>query len=541
MNTNDRMMHKPSDEEILAGVRRHLADVEPQVPLPPAWGARVGVKAASGDVVRTSVRSRIGFAGLAPLVLGMVVVVVVVGAGLASRPWGGSVPTPTGGALKITYRLIASGGQQITDADLDTTVQIMQSRLDSVVVGGLVAKVPPDEVTVQFSAADDPAAVEKSVGQTGLLQFALLPSETYGTASAPGSTSLPKSGSKLDSALLATAAFSSGDIDQSTATATADAQTQGVWLVSFTLKSDKVDSFATWTGQHINDYFAIVLDGTVLSVPFVQSAITNGQVEIAANFTADSAKGLAVLVRSGALPWPVEQVEVSGPPGVGVPAATSGLIVSPTVTTPTDIPSSGRTLGNADAPVTVDVWVDYRCIACQVFAEQVLPQLIQQYVRTGKAKIVVHDFIVIDKVAGGTDSTHAAEASICAADQGKFWQYQDWLWANQAADESSGAFSDDRLLGMAYNVGLDTQVFSACLSGGTHLAEVQAETATATAMGLVGVPSIVVNGRILSGGDVASVGAAITSALPSASPSPSASLPPSVPPSVIPSSPTAGN
>src|SRR5450759_2726394 len=107
-----------------------------------------------------------------------------------------------------------------------------------------------------------------------------------------------------------------------------------------------------------------------------------------------------------------------------------------------------RTLGNPSAPVTIDIWVDYQCAPCRELAEKVVPQLIEKYVRPGQAKIVIHDYVVIDANTGGHESAHAATAALCAAGQGKFWAFQDQLWANQGA-EGSGAFSDDRLLGMA--------------------------------------------------------------------------------------------
>jgi protein-disulfide isomerase len=189
------------------------------------------------------------------------------------------------------------------------------------------------------------------------------------------------------------------------------------------------------------------------------------------------------------------------------PSAASG-VVAPTVHTPTDIPSSGRTLGNASAPVTVVVWEDYQCPPCGTWAANVMPQLTDTYVRPGKVKVVVHYLLVIDANVGGTESADSANAAMCAADQGKFWVYQDWLFANQGG-EGSGAFSKVRLMEMGRQAGLDMAKLQPCVGNDTHLAEVQAESDSSDAQALPGVPSVSVNGQLLSSSDFATIAAAI--------------------------------
>lgn len=114
-------------------------------------------------------------------------------------------------------------------------------------------------------------------------------------------------------------------------------------------------------------------------------------------------------------------------------------------------------------------------------------------------------------------------AARCAADRGKFWQYQDWLWANQGS-EGSGAFTDSHLIELANKVGLDTQAFSQCLAGGgTHSAEVQAESSAAASAGITGTPTIKVGGALVQSYDFETVSAAIDAAAASASASAAAS------------------
>jgi protein-disulfide isomerase len=199
-------------------------------------------------------------------------------------------------------------------------------------------------------------------------------------------------------------------------------------------------------------------------------------------------------------------------------------IVAPSALTPTDIPSSGRTLGNANAPVTLDFWGDFQCSACSSFAVGTEQQLIDNYVKQGKLKIVYHDFTVIDSMNGGHDSENAAAAARIAADQGKFWIFSDYLWANQQ-NEQAGEFSRDRLIEVARLAGLDVAKFTTDLDAGKYLAEVRAESAAGQAAGYVGAPTLLVNGKQAGTDgmvpDYATISAAIDRSL--AAPSPSAS------------------
>jgi protein-disulfide isomerase len=193
-------------------------------------------------------------------------------------------------------------------------------------------------------------------------------------------------------------------------------------------------------------------------------------------------------------------------------------IVSASVHVPSDIPSAGRTLGVATAPVTLDLWINFQCSACRSFKEQIQTQLIANYVRQGKLKIVYHDFIVIDAANGGHDSENAAAAARIAADQGKFWAYVDLLWANRQ-NEQLGEFSRDRLIEMARMAGLDVAGFTADLDAGKYLDAVRAESAAGQAAALVAAPTVLVNGKVLANVEYATISAAIDGSLASTSPS----------------------
>jgi protein-disulfide isomerase len=87
----------------------------------------------------------------------------------------------------------------------------------------------------------------------------------------------------------------------------------------------------------------------------------------------------------------------------------------------------------------------------------------------------------------------AAEASLCANDQGKFWPLYDAMFINQKA------LAVDALKAKAAELSLDPAAFTACLDGGTHAATVQADLREGMAAGVAGTPAMFVNGRFISG------------------------------------------
>jgi protein-disulfide isomerase len=530
MNTKMTNPVEPTDEEILAAVRRRMSGVEGLVPLPPAWDS---AEPKISRAVRFSVSPRVGFAGLAPLVLVAILVVVAVGGGFGSKSGlqgggDGASHAPAGGGLTLVYRLVAGPGRQVADADLDTTVRITLNRLQSMgVASSAVQKLPPDEIEINVPGSPDPMQIEALVSASGKLEFVPLPAETYGKLDVSvgqpvaGIKSLPNPGDSIDSSL--PAVVDGSGIDP-TATKANDDQSPGNWDVFVAFKPQAQAALANWSTSNVGGYISIVLDGKVIQTPYVQAPITQGPATISGIFTKDSATSLVTILKYGALPFPLELVSTSRDA-----APSPALITAPTTVTPAGVPSSGRTLGESAAPVTLDVWNDYQCPACGKFATETLPKLIDDYLRQGTVKVVYHDFIVIDAATGGHQSADAANAARCAADQGKFWSYQDWLWANQGA-EGSAAYSIARLEEFGRAAGLDMTTFKTCVDKGTHQAEVAAETAEASspqaATVVLGTPTVFVNRLQSSATDYASVSAAIDEALRAPSPSP---LPSGVP------------
>ena len=115
------------------------------------------------------------------------------------------------------------------------------------------------------------------------------------------------------------------------------------------------------------------------------------------------------------------------------------------------------------------------------------------YVDTGKVIYTYHFYIVVENfVPGGRESTQSASASLCADEQGRFWDYHDILYANWNG-ENGGAFADPRLVRFAEELGLDIEAFNTCFEQGRYKGRIQTDMAAGQALGVSGTPSIFVN------------------------------------------------
>lgn len=114
-------------------------------------------------------------------------------------------------------------------------------------------------------------------------------------------------------------------------------------------------------------------------------------------------------------------------------------------------------LGDPSASITILEWGDYQCTFCYKFHETTLKVIEDDYIKTGKVKIIFKDFPL-----NGPDSILAAEASYCAHDQGKYWKYHDELYKNWEG-ERTGWITRDSLNSFAITVGMDLERFNNCI------------------------------------------------------------------------------
>jgi protein-disulfide isomerase len=144
-------------------------------------------------------------------------------------------------------------------------------------------------------------------------------------------------------------------------------------------------------------------------------------------------------------------------------------------------------LGNSNAVVTLVEFSDFQCPFCQR-AAPTLKQLHEKY--GDKIRIVWKDFPLTQI---HPQAFKAAEAGHCAADQGKFWEYHDKLFAGQQA------LQPDSLKEYATGLGLDAEKFNGCLEASNHAERVRESVAAGTRLGVNSTPTMFINGRKMEG------------------------------------------
>jgi len=142
--------------------------------------------------------------------------------------------------------------------------------------------------------------------------------------------------------------------------------------------------------------------------------------------------------------------------------------------------------GGAKAPVTIVEFSDYQCPFCKR-GEDSVQKVVETY--GDKVRIVFRDY----PLPFHPQARPAAEAANCAHDQGKFWEYNKKLFANQ------GSLSETNYKAWAKELGLDTAKFDECLAKKTHSAKIDKDIADGAAAGVNGTPAFFINGRSLSG------------------------------------------
>jgi protein-disulfide isomerase len=207
-------------------------------------------------------------------------------------------------------------------------------------------------------------------------------------------------------------------------------------------------------------------------------------------------------------------MQIHGPSlGIGAGIAVASIIVaifvmnfmennSEKVLEPTTIPKTEQTpltisiftangspfLGNEDAPIILVEFGDYQCFFCNKFFHETEDSILENYVKTGKVKMIFKDFTII-----GPDSVNAAHAAHCANDQGKFWEYHDILYNNWAG-ENNGWASSANLFKFAQEISLDVNHFEDCMKNAIHQELVVASNNDARTLGLTGTPAFFVIG-----------------------------------------------
>ncbi|MEM7481344.1 MAG: thioredoxin domain-containing protein [Acidobacteriota bacterium] len=151
-----------------------------------------------------------------------------------------------------------------------------------------------------------------------------------------------------------------------------------------------------------------------------------------------------------------------------------------------EVAATGPSKGPDDAPVTIIEFSDFECPFCS----RVNPTLAQVREEYGdKVRIVFRQF----PLSIHANAQKAAEASLCAHDQDKFWEMHDLMFEKQRE------LGVDQLKAQASQLGLDTEAFNECLDSDKYAQAVKDDMKAGAQAGVSGTPAMFINGRSLSG------------------------------------------
>jgi SecDF, P1 head subdomain/Protein translocase subunit SecDF, P1 domain, N-terminal len=290
-----------------AGAPAHVRDAVARVPRE-ASGRRGGMAGWP--------RARSLFAGLAAAATVLVVIVAavaVIGRPSGAGPGAGSPsasPTATPAApLRDEYQVLPANGVQPTSDDLAVIATIVTNRLQATgVVNPDVSVAAPDRIVVMLPGGDAGQAdtLRRLVGTTGRVDFVPL-----GQTPAEQDQQLPQSSldQPCDADHTQDCVLFSGDQIASASIGTAQA---GLQTVDFVLKDTGKNLFANYTADHVGDFFAVVLDGKVITAPTINEPIPGGQVQISQSgiggYPLADAQNLVTILQFGQLPFPLVEV-----------------------------------------------------------------------------------------------------------------------------------------------------------------------------------------------------------------------------------------
>ena len=210
----------------------------------------------------------------------------------------------------------------LNTSSLDQAVEIVRRRVDETGTNEPnILKRGNNRILVELPGLDDPARIKSLLGKTANLTFQFVSSnesDSFGTE-------ILKFDNGLEEATVSKRIILNGDnlVDAKPRMDTQNNET----IVSFTLDRVGAKKFGKATTQNVGKQLAIVLDGKIISAPSIREPIVGGSGQITGNFTFQSATDLALLLRSGALPAPMNIIEErSVGPDLGKDSIKAGII-----------------------------------------------------------------------------------------------------------------------------------------------------------------------------------------------------------------------
>ena len=153
---------------------------------------------------------------------------------------------------------------------------------------------------------------------------------------------------------------------------------------------------------------------------------------------------------------------------------------------PINLTSGSPVLGSASAPITIVEFGDYQCEACYHWYHNTRADIIDNYIETGKVNLVFMDLPFL-----GRDSITAAQATYCADDQGKYWEYHETLYNFQEAIDNGWA-SKDRLVSFAFNLDMNLDAFNDCMDSSKYAKRVKANYDESQRFGAEATPTFLI-------------------------------------------------
>jgi len=210
----------------------------------------------------------------------------------------------------------------LNTSSLDQAVEIVRRRVDETGTNEPnILKRGNNRILVELPGLDDPARIKSLLGKTANLTFQFVSSnesDSFGTE-------ILKFDNGLEEATVSKRIILNGDnlVDAKPRMDTQNNET----IVSFTLDRVGAKKFGKATTENVGKQLAIVLDGKIISAPSIREPIVGGSGQITGNFTFQSATDLALLLRSGALPAPMNIIEErSVGPDLGKDSIKAGII-----------------------------------------------------------------------------------------------------------------------------------------------------------------------------------------------------------------------
>ena len=154
--------------------------------------------------------------------------------------------------------------------------------------------------------------------------------------------------------------------------------------------------------------------------------------------------------------------------------------------TPINLTNGSPVLGSASAPITIVEFGDYQCEACYHWYHNTRADIIDNYIETGKVNLVFMDLPFL-----GRDSITAAQATYCADDQGKYWEYHETLYNFQEAIDNGWA-SKDRLVSFAFNLDMNLDEFNDCMDSSKYAKRVKANYDESQRLGAEATPTFLI-------------------------------------------------